>query len=390
MNSLADKYAPKRAIDVLNQNIAVQKIKEFLLDDRKTKKAIILYGPSGTGKTSAVSAVADEMNFDLIKLGWEEFQNKDSVINAVTTTSIFGNKKLILIDDIESLDEIFVLNNLIKISKFSIIIIALDVWSPKLKSLRPLCELIEFKKLPIFFINNFLTNVLKKENIKFDKEVVDFISKNSNGDVRAALNDLDAVIDNGIAAKEDIELLEERNHGADIFSSMQKIFQSKNRNEILSALDNLDMDFDTASLWISENIPNAYKTPEEISKSYEALSRSDVFIGRINKRQYQGFFYYANLLATAGVSVSGLKKETSFIKYNKPSKIMKLFETKAYRHIIKSIAKKVSVVTHTSLKTAEKDYINMLRFMFKSKNKQVLSIAETIGLDSSEIEFLSA
>lgn len=390
MNSLADKYAPKRAIDVLNQNIAVQKIKEFLLDDRKTKKAIILYGPSGTGKTSAVSAVADEMNFDLIKLGWEEFQNKDSVINAVTTASIFGNKKLILIDDIESLDEIFVLNNLIKISKFSIIIIALDVWSPKLKSLRPLCELIEFKKLPIFFINNFLTNVLKKENIKFDKEVVDFISKNSNGDVRAALNDLDAVIDNGIAAKEDIELLEERNHGADIFSSMQKIFQSKNRNEILSALDNLDMDFDTASLWISENIPNAYKTPEEISKSYEALSRSDVFIGRINKRQYQGFFYYANLLATAGVSVSGLKKETSFIKYNKPSKIMKLFETKAYRHVIKSIAKKVSVVTHTSLKTAEKDYINMLRFMFKSKNKQVLSIAETIGLDSSEIEFLSA
>jgi len=390
MNSLADKYAPKRAIDVLNQNIAVQKIKEFLLDDRKTKKAIILYGPSGTGKTSAVSAVADEMNFDLIKLGWEEFQNKDSVINAVTTASIFGNKKLILIDDIESLDEIFVLNNLIKISKFSIIIIALDVWSPKLKSLRPLCELIEFKKLPIFFINNFLTNVLKKENIKFDKEVVDFISKNSNGDVRAALNDLDAVIDNGIAAKEDIELLEERNHGADIFSSMQKIFQSKNRNEILSALDNLDMDFDTASLWISENIPNAYKTPEEISKSYEALSRSDVFIGRINKRQYQGFFYYANLLATAGVSVSGLKKETSFIKYNKPSKIMKLFETKAYRHIIKSIAKKVSVVTHTSLKTAEKDYINMLRFMFKSKNKQALSIAETIGLDSSEIEFLSA
>jgi len=390
MNSLADKYAPKRAIDVLNQNIAVQKIKEFLLDDRKTKKAIILYGPSGTGKTSAVSAVADEMNFDLIKLGWEEFQNKDAVINAVTTASIFGNKKLILIDDIESLDEIFVLNNLIKISKFSIIIIALDVWSPKLKSLRPLCELIEFKKLPIFFINNFLTNVLKKENIKFDKEVVDFISKNSNGDVRAALNDLDAVTDNGIAAKEDIELLEERNHGADIFSSMQKIFQSKNRNEILSALDNLDMDFDTASLWISENIPNAYKTPEEISKSYEALSRSDVFIGRINKRQYQGFFYYANLLATAGVSVSGLKKETSFIKYNKPSKIMKLFETKAYRHIIKSIAKKVSVVTHTSLKTAEKDYINMLRFMFKSKNKQALSIAETIGLDSSEIEFLSA
>jgi len=48
------------------------------------------------------------------------------------------------------------------------------------------------------------------------------------------------------------------------------------------------------------------------------------------------------------------------------------------------------VVTHTSLKTAEKDYINMLRFMFKSKNKQALSIAETIGLDSSEIEFLSA
>jgi len=390
MNSLADKYAPKRAIDVLNQNIAVQKLKESLLNNKKSKRAIILYGPSGTGKTSAVNAVADEMNFDLIKLGWEEFQNKDSVINAVTTASIFGNKKLILIDDIEALDNISILNDLIKISSFQIVIVALDVWSPKLKSLRPLCELIEFKKLPVFLISSFLTNVLKKENIKFDKEVVEFISKNSNGDLRAALNDLDAVIDKGIAIREDIELLEERNHGADIFSSMQKIFQSKNRNEVLSALDNLDMDFDTACLWISENIPNAYKTPEEIAKSYEAMSRSDVFMGRINRRQYQGFFYYANLLATAGVSVSGIKKETSFVKYNKPSKIMKLFETKSYRDIIKSIAKKVSVITHTSRKTAEKDYINMLRIMFKSKNKQALSIAETIGLNSSEIEFLSA
>ena len=90
------------------------------------------------------------------------------------------------------------------------------------------------------------------------------------------------------------------------------------------------------------------------------------------------------------MKVSKKSKNNSFVRYNRPTKIMKLFETKSYRSIIKSIATKVSNVTHTSIKTAENNYINMLRFVLKSKDTSSDLMVQSLGLEKAEVEFLSS
>lgn len=398
MVSFVDKYSPKKIGDIIGQSLGVQKIKEFLLGYDKFRKAMIIYGPTGVGKTCSVYAIANELGFDIVQLTSEDFRDKDTIKavigNAVTTASLFGKKKMVLIDELESFGEhdhggLSELAEIIKMSRFPVLMVALDIWDQRFRTLRTKCELVEFKKLPATLIINQLLSIAKKEKISIDKNVIDFIVKNSNGDLRAALNDLD-VFCREDATKEDVDMLGERNSSKDIFTAVQTIFKSEDMGKVISALDDVDMDFDTASLWVSENIPNEYKTPEEISKAYDAMSRSDVFMGRINKRQYYGFFYYANLLATAGVSVSKKARNNSFVRYSRPMKIMKLFETKAYRSIIKSIAGKVSAVTHTSIKRAEKNYINMLRFVFKSKTTDSAAVAQSLGLEKAEVDFLSS
>jgi replication factor C large subunit len=399
MVSFVDKYAPKKIADILDHSLGIQKVKDFLLNYKEHKRALMLYGPTGVGKTCSVYAIANELGFDIVQLTSEDFRDKESIRsvigNAVTTASLFGRNKMVLVDELESFIEtdsgsLSVLNDVIKTSRFPVVLIALDIWDMKLKTLRTACELVEFKRLPGLLITGHLLKIMKKENLEIDTGVLDFIVKNAKGDLRAALNDLDIFCTSGHLIKEDASIIAERNSGQDIFTAVQTVFKSEDMDKVVSALDQVDMEFNTASLWISENIPAEYKTPEEVSKAYDAMSRSDVFLGRINKRQNYGFFYYANLLATAGVSVARKTKGSSFVKYNRPTKIMKLFETKSYRSTIKSISSKVSRLTHTSIKAAEKNYLNMLRFIFKSKSANAGALAQSLGLEKAEIEFLSA
>ena len=55
-----EKYRPKRFSEIRGQNSAVEKVQNFIRNFEIGKKAIILYGPSGTGKTTIAHVSANE------------------------------------------------------------------------------------------------------------------------------------------------------------------------------------------------------------------------------------------------------------------------------------------------------------------------------------------
>lgn len=400
MISLTEKYCPQKLSDFIGQKTAITKIVTFLNSFSKSKKrGIILYGPTGTGKSCAVYTTAKDMGYDIIELNADSLRNKESVERVVGTASktgsIFGRKKLILVDEVETFSRkdsggMPTMIKLLKESSVPIVFIALDLWDRKISSLKYYCESAEFKKIFTDTIKKYLESILKNEKIEFEPEVTEFISKNSNGDLRAALNDLNLIITGKKEiTKRDLSYLEERPRESKIFSTVQKIFKANSAKEAREAFDQSDVDIDTLKLWLTENITNEFSDSEEIAGAYNYVSRSDVFSGRIRRQQSWSLYKYVIDLLVAGMPVSRKTPIRSFTRYNPPGKLMKFYRTKSKRNFIKSISLKIAHETHTSSSEARKSYFPMLKAISRSSKKSRDEVAQTFNLAKEEAEFLS-
>ena len=71
-----EKYRPIYFTDIKGQEQAVEKIKDFLQKSEKRKKAVILHGPPGTGKTALAYVIANETKSEIFELNASDFRNK--------------------------------------------------------------------------------------------------------------------------------------------------------------------------------------------------------------------------------------------------------------------------------------------------------------------------
>ncbi|MEK6923164.1 MAG: AAA family ATPase, partial [Nanoarchaeota archaeon] len=134
------KYSPKKTSEVIGQYENIKKLYIFASQfPRVRKRAIIVYGGSGVGKTSAAYALANELNWEIVELNASDLRNEQSVISvlgsAAKQASLFGNKKLILVDEIDGMyglkdrGGVGAVIDVIKESKYPIVITANNVFS---------------------------------------------------------------------------------------------------------------------------------------------------------------------------------------------------------------------------------------------------------------------
>ena len=71
------KYVPKTVEDIEGQNDQLNTIKNFLQNFKnKRKKALILHGSSGIGKTAIVYALANNLNLEVIEVNASDLEIK--------------------------------------------------------------------------------------------------------------------------------------------------------------------------------------------------------------------------------------------------------------------------------------------------------------------------
>ena len=62
MQPLINKHIPKTTKEIFGQDDVIKKLKNFIINFSKEKKnSALIYGPSGTGKTCSVYAIANEL-----------------------------------------------------------------------------------------------------------------------------------------------------------------------------------------------------------------------------------------------------------------------------------------------------------------------------------------
>src|SRR3989338_789542 len=106
MQPFTHKYTAKSTKDIVGQDDVISKLKSFIINFSKEKKnSALIYGPSGTGKTCSVYAIANEIGHEVIEVNASDFRNAEQlnqkVGNAMKQRSLFASGKIILVDEID-------------------------------------------------------------------------------------------------------------------------------------------------------------------------------------------------------------------------------------------------------------------------------------------------
>jgi replication factor C large subunit len=384
----SEKYRAKSLSEIKGQDLQIREIKKFFSDFPSSKKAILLYGPPGVGKTTIAHAIKNDLNIEIFELNASDFRNKEQLHlklkPALEQKSLFKKSKVILVDEVDGLssrsDEggLSELISLIEQASFPIVITANDIWDSKFSSLRSKCKLINLKDLDYRVISLLLQEIAKKESLQVDNQVITAIAVRSKGDARAAINDLQIISQD---EKLNLSLTDERNKEVDIFTAMKFIFKNLTNEETIKIYDSVNLSLDKIFLWVEENIPYEY-SGEELYKAYEALSLADVFRGRIMRQRHWRFLIYENILLSAGISSSKTHTKTGFTHYQKPTRILKIWMSNNKNIHKKTIITKYAEAIHCSKKKAAKEFLIIKNIL---KNPQVQKELKFTNLETDYI-----
>lgn len=387
---LVEKYFPKNFSEIKGQQALVKDILAWINTWGSEKKALLIYGPPGSGKTTMVKVLAKELGYDLIELNASDKRDQTAlnriVGNAASSKTLFGYKKIILLDEADNIHgkEDFggakALLEIIKNTQNPIILTANSYWEVS-QAIRENCKLVQFKRLQSRTVFARLKEIAVAEGINADEKVLLKIAEQSGGDMRAAINDLDSLGKN--IAMGDEKLVGSRDTEASIFEALSKLYTS-NTIDVRKEFFNIDKKPDELLLWIDENTPKAYKG-KDLLNSMNLISKSDIYLKRaLNTRNYS-MWKYASDLMTGGVSVAGIT-DSRYIPFSPPKYFQVLGSSKKARETNNVILDKIGKKCHCSRKIA-RSYLPMIAILFLNPRKGAL-IANFFEFDMEEIKFI--
>ncbi len=321
------------------------------------QKPLLLVGPPGVGKTLTAYALANEMGWGLVEFNASGTRNKETVEKvikaAAVNASFSGNLRLVLLDEIDGIhgsDDkggLSAILDVLKEARNPVIVTANDIYGDKrLASIRSFCRMVQYRKIPYPTISKHLREISEKEKLDYDVVSLNELAKNSSGDMRAALLDLES-ISSGTkkVTLEDVQQSGYRERGENIFNVMRTLFVSPSLSEIRRARSTVEVDPDLLKKWVDENIPRQFPMTESLAIAYDALSRGDIFDGRIFRRQHYGFLKYSgDLVASVGLRTN--ERAHGFISYQFPAILKRLSVMKGSSK--KELIKKIQTRMHGS------------------------------------------
>jgi DNA polymerase III delta prime subunit len=198
-----EKYAPR----IIDECILPKSLKDFFNNAKSTKEVpnLILSGPPGIGKTSTIKALANDLGLDFMMInGSEEGRFIDTIRNKVqtyaSTVSLTNNgKKILLIDEADNVthDAQLALRGAVeKLQKNCIFIFTCNYKNKILPPLHSRCSVLDFTipikerpKIASLFFER-IENILKSENIEYDKKILVNLVQKYFPDFRRTLNEL--------------------------------------------------------------------------------------------------------------------------------------------------------------------------------------------------------
>ncbi|WP_226041731.1 replication factor C large subunit [Natrinema sp. DC36] len=402
MTDWTETYRPTTLSEVRGNNKARDKLEEWAQSWDDHRKSVIVHGSPGVGKTSAAHALANDMGWPVMELNASDSRGADVIekiageaAKSGTLTAGGAGRRLVILDEADNFHgnadyggsrEV---TRVVKNANQPIVLVANEFYDMS-QSLRNACETIEFRDVSKRSIVPVLRDICRREGVEFEEEALEKIAESTSGDLRSAVNDLQAVAEEAERLTVDDVVTSERDTTEGIFDFLDELIKEKDAEGALRASYDVDETPDELLNWIEDNVPKDYEGAE-LADAYGFLSNADRWLGRVRATQNYSYWRYATDNMTAGVAASRRGDKGGWTRYGPPSYWSKLGRTKGTRNTRDSIAERIAEREGASVATVRRDILPFLSAMtHHCKNRDLtVRMAAAYDLDESEVSFVT-
>ncbi len=200
-----EKYRPHRMEDLMNQTEVKERIGP-LLEKPQEMPHLLFAGPPGSGKTTLAQIIADKLLGDLkgdytLSLNASDERGIDTVRERVKVFSSYSDRRegvpfrLVILDEADEMtrDAQTALRRIMEeSSRVTRFILICNYSSGIIEPIQSRCAIFRFQRVDSEHVSIYLKKIARAEGIKVTDAVLDAIYEATGGDVRQAINLLQA------------------------------------------------------------------------------------------------------------------------------------------------------------------------------------------------------
>ena len=399
MTDWTERYRPSSLSELRGNNSARDELREWARDWEPAGDAAIVHGPPGVGKTSAAHALAADMGWETVELNASDSRTKDDIQRlagrAARNSTLGSGRQLIIVDEADNFHGNVdrggsrAVTGIVKQAGQPIVLLANEFYEMS-NGLRAACREIEFRPVTTRSILPVLRDICRKEDIEFASAALEAIAETNSGDLRGAINDLQAAAEGRDQIERADVVTGDRDRTEGIFEFLDSVIKEAGPQAALEMSYDVDETPDDLINWIEDNMPKDY-TGAELADAYDALAAADRWLGRVRATQNYTFWRYATDNMTAGVAAARDGQKGGWTRYGPPSYWSKLGRSRGTRQTRDAVARQTAQSNGVSLETARRTLLPYLRLItHHCKNRELtVAMAAQYDLDAEHVSYVT-
>jgi replication factor C large subunit len=387
-----EKYRPTTLSAVRGNDKARDALRDWATSWDEHREAVIVYGSPGVGKTSAAHALAADMGWESVELNASDQRTADvierSAGRAAMNETLGGasegsdGRQLIIVDEADNIHGNYdrggsqAITRLVKEANQPMVLIANEYYEMS-RGLRNACRDIEFRDVSARSIVPVLRDICRRENVEFEEAALKRIAEANSGDLRSAVNDLQATVEgNDRITVEDV-VTGDRDRSVGVFEFLDRVLKEQGAQDALHSAYDVDETPDDLTKWVEENVPKVYEG-EELARAYEALANADRWLGRVRATQNYSYWRYATDNLAAGVAAARDDTKGGWTRFGRPQ--FWPSSDKTTDEVVRAVAETAG----TSMGTARRQILPFLMAMTHHCKPRDLTVAMAARYDFEE------